>query len=139
MPINYNIYNQGHFIHATVTKPVSNEEMIEYELVHTSDERLKPPVVELLEIEHGALDSIEKEAFSKILEHRKKSESPHINHKCAIVPSVCDDHAWNLTQFYEQMVSLHSPKDVIIFSDIYTAKVWLGVESTELSPNNRVL
>ena len=41
MPITYKVYNDGHFIHAIATNPLTNQEFIDYELVHATDKRIK--------------------------------------------------------------------------------------------------
>jgi len=48
-------------------------------------------------------------------------------HRCAIVVKLGDTHTWNLAQFCENMVTLHSPKNVIIFGDSAIARTWLGI------------
>jgi hypothetical protein len=130
MPIEYNVSNDGHFIHAIANGVLTPEEFIEFEVAHASDKRLNPPVNELLEIEYGACKNITKDDISKVLERRKEIEKPPTPHRCAIVVPYDDDQSWNIASFYEGMVILHYPESVIVFGDLRIARVWLGVEET---------
>ena len=58
MPIKYSVSHDGHFIHVVASGLVTSQEFVEYEVAHAMDERIKPPVSELLEIESGALRQI---------------------------------------------------------------------------------
>ena len=54
MPITYEVHKDGHFIHAVASRVLTGDEFVEYEVAHAIDERIKPPVSELLEVQHGA-------------------------------------------------------------------------------------
>ena len=99
MPITYSVSYDGHFIHAVASDVVTAEEFVQYVVAHSIDERIKPPVSELLEIELGALRKITMEEMSKVLELRKKAKKRPKPHRCAIVVSLDDNHAWNLSKF----------------------------------------
>ena len=133
MPIEYSVSRGGHFIHAMATYPVTPQEFVEYEVTHAIDKRIKTPLSELLEIGHGALRHITKDDMSRVLQQRAEIKSLPIPHRCAIVVSYGDARTWDLAKFYEGMVMLHSPESVIVFGDINTAKLWLGVD--ENRPN----
>ncbi|MDD5093257.1 MAG: hypothetical protein PHV74_02615 [Dehalococcoidia bacterium] len=126
MPIKYSISDDGHFIHAVASGSVTGPEFVEYEVAHAIDERIKPPIAELLEIQPGALRQVTTDDISKVLERRKESKTWPTPHRCGIVVSLSDMHAWNLAKFYEGMTILHSPEIVIVFNDVSTAKSWLG-------------
>ncbi|HHO76282.1 MAG TPA: hypothetical protein ENN05_07620 [Deltaproteobacteria bacterium] len=128
MPIIYSIHNNGHYIHAVISEPITSDEFIEYEIAHAIDSRISPPVFELLEIRQGSLNNITTDDISKVISRRKEIEQAPTPHRCAIVPSINDNHAWNMAKFYEGMVLLHYPENVIVFGDVRTAKMWLGVE-----------
>ena len=128
MPIKYSVSRDGHFIHAIASDPVTGQEFVEYEVAHAIDERIKPPVSELLEIQHDALRQVTEDDISRVLERRKELGTPHTPHRCAIVVSYGDPHAWDLAKFYEGMVTLHFPGAVIVFGDLGIAKTWLGME-----------
>jgi hypothetical protein len=130
MPISYEVHNDGHFIHAIASGVLSSQEFVDYEIAHANDERIKPPVNELLEIKHNACKLITKDDCSKILEKRKEIPKLPTPHRCAIVVSISNSHAWNIAKFYEGMVMLHHPEDVIVFADERIARIWLGVEKT---------
>ncbi len=83
MPITYDILNEGHYIHAVATPPVTSEEFVEYELKHAIDGRVKTPVSELFEIQRGACDNITRDDMSEVLRKRKESK------KITPPPSLC--------------------------------------------------
>jgi hypothetical protein len=133
MPIEYSVSRDGHFIHAIASDPVTGQEFVEYEVAHAIDERIKPPISELLEIQSGALKQVTKEDISRALERRKELGSKPTPHRCAIVVSYGNTHSWDLGKFYEGLVVLHAPEVVIVFGDYKTARTWLGVE--DITPN----
>lgn len=128
MPITYTVHDGGHFIHALAHGTVSPDEFIEYEITHALDDRTKPPVSELLEVESGALKNITMDDVSKVIERRRRIKREPTPHRCAIVVSLSDEHTWNLAKFYEKMVILHLPEIVIVFGNVQTARTWLGVQ-----------
>jgi hypothetical protein len=128
MPVTYDIQDDGHFIQAVASKPLTGREFIEYEVAHATDPHITPPVDELLEVEAGALEAITKEDISAILERRKQIPSPATPHRCAIVVSGVDARDWEMARFYEGMVTLHYPENVIVFGDARIARIWLGIE-----------
>jgi hypothetical protein len=135
MPITYTIHNGGHFIHAIASGTVTDKNLVDYEVAHNKDERIKIPVDELFEVQPGAFENVTRDGILKLMEHKKESREP-IPHRCAIVVSYSDHIAWDLAKFYEKMAIAHSPKSVIVFGDIGIAKKWLGAESTKKSENN---
>lgn len=128
MPINYNILQDGHFIHAKTDGNVSSQEFVDFEVAHAIDKQLKPPIAELFEIENDSLKNISERDISEVLDQREKIVSLPNPHRCAIVVALGDIHAWNLARFYEGMVSLHYPETVVIFGDTYVARAWLGID-----------
>jgi hypothetical protein len=132
MPIEYSIFRGGHFVHATATYPVTSQEFIEYEMSHAIHKEIKSPFSELLEIRNNALKHITKDDMSRVLQRKAEIRRLPMPHRCAIVVLYGDTHSWNLAKFYEGMVILHSPESVIVFGNINTAKVWLGVEDIYL-------
>ena len=131
MPIEYSVSPDGHFIHAFASDPVTGREFVEYEVAHAIDERIKPPISELLEIQSDAMRQVTKGDVLRVLERRKQLTTEYRPHRCAIVVPYRDTHAWSLAKFYEDMVTLHSPEVVIVFGDSQVAKVWLGIEDEQ--------
>ena len=128
MPVEYKVLNDGHFIHAIVKDAVSGEEFVEYEVAHAIDDRIRPPVSELLEIEHGAMRRITKDDLVKAMDRRRDIDRRPVPHRCAILVCLNDTHGWDLAMFYEGMATLHFSESVIVFGDERTARTWLGVE-----------
>ena len=128
MPIEYTVSDDGHFIHAVASGSVTGEEFVEYELAHGFDKRIRPPAAELFEIERGALRQVTRNDVSEVLERRNDLGGVFTVHRCAIVVSYGDEHAWDLAEFYEFMTILHSPEVVIVFGDVGVARRWLGFD-----------
>jgi hypothetical protein len=128
MPISYNVLNDGHFIHAKTSGNVTSQEFIDYEVLHAIDKRLKAPIAELIEVENDSLKYVSENDISQIMDQREKNVSLPNSHRCAIVVSLGDIHAWNLARFYEEMVTLHYPESVVVFGDTMVARTWLGMD-----------
>ena len=128
MPIRYSVSDDGYFIHAVASGVVTAQEFIEYELAHAVNHRVKPPISELLVIEPGAFREITTDDISEVIEQRRDLPEPPATHRCALVVAMSDFHAWDLEKFYEGMFRLHYPEVVIVFADVVTARIWLGME-----------
>ncbi len=126
MPIGYEIQNEGRFINAIAHGTVTDEDFIEYESVHIKDERIKPPVDELLEIAPSAVINLTHEGIRRALKKNKELGRDKIRHRCAIVVRHPDEIAWDLAKFYESMARMHSPASVIVFANPDIARLWLG-------------
>ena len=127
MPITYEVLRNGHYIHALAAGNVSGSEFIKYEIDHAADEKVSGPLMEILEINYGALREINSEDVKRIIDIRKKEKPSVMPHKCAIVISAGDAKSWDIAKFYEGMVELHLPETVIVFGDLDIARTWLGV------------
>ncbi|MBN1845725.1 MAG: hypothetical protein JW810_08590 [Sedimentisphaerales bacterium] len=137
MPIDYSVHGQGHYIYAIASGTVTAEEFIAYEVAHAIDERIQTPLYELLEIGHDACRLITRQDVQRVLDRRKEIDRPPTPHRCAIVPSLSDNCAWDLAKFYEGMICLHYPESVIVFADVFTAKTWLGIKDTSRTDPRR--
>ena len=126
MPIEYEIQSEGRFINATAHGIVTDEDFIEYETVHVIDERIKPPVDEMLEIAPSAVIRLTHEGIRRALKKNKELGRNKIRHRCAIVVRHPDEIAWDLAKFYESMARMHAPSSVIVFANPDIAKLWLG-------------
>jgi len=129
MPITYKVSENGHFIYAVASGMVTEEEFVNYEIEHANDLNIESPVAELFVIQSGSCENMTLESCEKVIEKRKEIEAKPTRHNCAIVLSYGDRHAWDLAKFYEGMVNLHFPKNVIVFGDERIARTWLGVKS----------
>ena len=125
MPIEYEIQSNGCFINATAHGIVTDEDFIEYETIHVIDERIRPPVDELLEIAPGADVNLTHEGIRQALKKNRELGRNKIRHRCAIVVRHPDEVVWDLAKFYESMARLHSPSSVIVFANPDIARIWL--------------
>ncbi len=136
MPIKYDVFRDGHFIHAVGTGVITAKDFVDYEIAHPMDKRVKEPLNELIEIQPGATMELSKKDISEIIDKRKTIKGLPTLHKCAIVVPYVDSHSWDLARYYEGMAELHYPKSVIVFGNMQTARIWLGVE--DKSPEEQV-
>jgi hypothetical protein len=134
MPITYDVHQGGHFIHAIASPAVLPPEFVDYEIAHAIDPQIKTPVAELLEIRPGACKAITQDDMVAVLARRQECPRGPTPHRCAIVVADGDTHAWNLARFYEGMVRLHYPENVIVFGDVRIARIWLGVDDVVVDP-----
>lgn len=126
MPITYQVYSRGHFIHAIAQDPLTPKEFIDYEVAHAVDKRIKPPTSELFEISANALRHITMKDMKEVIKRRVEINRTPVPHRCALVLGSLDDHSWKLAKFYEGMVMLHSPATVIVFASADVARKWIG-------------
>jgi hypothetical protein len=133
MPITYNVYAEGHFIHAIAVSPLTPKEFVDFEVAHAIDARIKPPVSELFEIAADAFAHITMDDMKEVIKRRGEVKGLPTPHRCAIALGSLDDHSWDLAKFYEGMVMLHSPESVIVFARADIARRWIGFEN--IQPN----
>ena len=134
MPIKYEILNNGRFIKAVAYDTITDEDFVEYESIHIKDERIKPPVDELLEIAPDAVINLTSEGIRQALKKNKKLDRYKIRHRCAIVVRHPDEIAWDLAKYYETMARLHAPSSVIVFANPDIAWHWLGKATSAEQP-----
>lgn len=136
MSIIYEVSDDGHFIHAIVSAPLTSKEFVDFEIAHAIDERIKSPVAEIFEVKKDALKDITRSDIDKVIERRKEIYKQHTYHRCAVVVSLNDSYSWSIAKFYEGMSLLHFPESVIVFGDIHLAKVWLGIGNNKYTSVN---
>jgi len=81
-----------------------------------------------MEIENDSLKIVTENDISQVIERRESIVSLPTPHRCAIVVSLGDIHSWNLARFYEGMVTLHYPENIVVFGDLLVARNWLGMD-----------
>jgi hypothetical protein len=131
MPIKYDVLRAGHFVKAVASGIVTEDEWIEYEVRHTVDDRIKPPLCELLRIDYEAYRNFTKDGLLRALENRKNQDKRPVPHRCAVVVTPGDVQGWSLTRLYEGLRTLHYPESVILFGEDRMAMTWLGFEEAE--------
>jgi len=125
------VSGDGHFIHAVATGPLTRQEFVDFEVAHATDERIKPPVSELLELSTAALQDITMDDMHEVIRRRGEMDRLPTPHRCAIALDSLDEHAWRLAKFYEGMCMLHSPGSVIVFAHSDIARAWIGFTRPE--------
>ncbi|RJQ45898.1 MAG: hypothetical protein C4534_03670 [Gaiellales bacterium] len=122
MPIDFSISDDGHFIETMISGELSCPELVEYEIAHTTDERLRSPLLELLEVSPGSICRLDDGELAAIFECRKENARLFRSHRCVLVISPEDVRAPELNRFFADLTLLHSPEVVVIFGDAPTAR-----------------
>ena len=131
MPIDYTLSRGGHFVHAVASGDVTVDDLADYEERHCSDSDTAVPILELLEIQAGALSGLTNDDIAVAFELRKRSGTVSVPHRCAIVVSPDDEEGRILARYYEEMARAHFPEAVVVFADVEAARKWLGVGLAE--------
>lgn len=128
MSIKYTVSADGTFVHATATDTLTLEEIKNFINDTEDDTHIKPGFIELFDVRMISESQIDFQALMEIRELILAS-SKYINHsKLAIV--VGKKSSFENAREYEQLVSPDT-QNVIVFNNISTAKIWLGVTSEE--------
>ncbi|OHB75566.1 MAG: hypothetical protein A2Z25_17370 [Planctomycetes bacterium RBG_16_55_9] len=126
MPIEYEVLDDGQFIHARAVGTVTDEDFVEYEVAHACDERIKSPADELLDIAPDATMQLTQEGIQEALRKVKELGKRCPRRHCAVVVHSFRKEAWDLAKFYEALSRLHAPFSVIVFGNADVANIWLG-------------
>ena len=131
MPVQYEVSADGKFVRATATGEITPEEIHEFIQAIARDDRVKPGFRELFDVSHISASKVEKESFARIrqlvLQNPKRLPGSHL----AIV--VGSGSSFDKAREYERIAS-PGVENVIVFNDLHTAEVWLGVTDVETVP-----
>jgi hypothetical protein len=123
MPVTYSVKNNGLFVHALATEPLTTEHVCEFQDALWQDDRVKPGYTILFD-ESKILESrIDAQGLATIVE-REKSEQAKRPAKLAIVAG--PGSAFPRALEYEKLISPGTER-VIVFHNKEIAMHWLGV------------
>lgn len=123
MPVTYSVKNNGMFVHAVATEPLTTEHVIEFQDALWQDDRVKPGYIVLFDESHTVESHIDAQGLKTIVA-REKSKQAKRPSKLAIVAGPGD--AFPRALEYEKMVSPDKEK-VIVFHSKEIAIHWLGI------------
>ena len=123
MPISYLVRNNGMFVHAIATEPLTTQHVLEFQDVVTLDIWVKPGYTMLFDESRILESHIDAEGLEAIVA-RQESVQVKRPSKLAIVAG--PGSAFPRALEYERMVSPEKEK-VIVFHNEHVARRWLGV------------
>jgi hypothetical protein len=126
MPIVYEIHDKGRFIYAKAFGTVTDQDLLEYEMAHASDERIKGPADEVLDITADAKVLLTREGIQEALRIAGQMGDRWPCRRCAIVVRGFGQEIWDLAKFYETMSHSYARFSVIVFGNADVANIWLG-------------
>ena len=126
MSVKYTVNDNGTFVYAVATGTLTLDEIKKYLVDMANDERLKPGYRELFDMTRLIKSLITPASFPEILELIAANPKKQHSSKLAIVAG--PEGSFETARQFERLASPDVVK-IIVFSDIETAKVWLGVEA----------
>jgi len=123
MPVDYAVKDNGMFVHAVATEPLTTEDVCEFQDALWQDDRVKPGYKLLFDESKILEPRIDARGLATIVE-REKSEQARRPAKLAIVAG--PGSAFPRALEYEKMVSPDKEK-VIVFHNKEIAMQWLGI------------
>ena len=129
MPIEYTVSPDGKFVYAVATGVLKPDEIYRYVHETAEDERIEPGHREIFDVREILESEVSPESFDKIRELIIASPKRKQSNKLAIV--VRKSSSFYNARRFESMVR-DGVQNVIVFNDIHTAKVWLGVNDMEI-------
>jgi hypothetical protein len=128
MSVKYTVNDNGTFVYTAATGTLRPDEIKKYLVDMANDERLKPGYRELFDMTRLIESLITPASFPEILKLITANPKKQRGSKLAIVAG--PEGTFETARQFERLASPDVVK-IIVFSDIETAKVWLGVETPE--------
>jgi len=128
MPIDYEIYENGYYIYAKATGVLTPEEIIDYERKLKLNPTIQSGYKELFDVRHIEKSEVTIDSFQEIIREVMSDEKRIYKNKLAIVVSGGD--SFDRAKYYEKTIPA-TKQNVIVFTMLGTAKVWLGVDIPE--------
>lgn len=130
MPVRYEVSADGQFVRATATGEITPEEIRGFIEAITHDERVKVGFRELFDVSRISASRVAPESFLEIRQLVMRNPKRRPGSPLAIV--VGSGESFDKAREYERVAS-PAVENVIVFNDVHTAEMWLGVagEKTE--------
>jgi len=128
MSVKYTVNDNGTLVYAVAAEILSPDEMSKYLVDMANDERLKPGYRELFDMTMLTKSLITPESFPEIMKLIAANPKKQRGSKLAIVAG--PEGTFETARQFERAASSDMLK-IIVFNDIETAKVWLGVETQQ--------
>jgi len=127
VPVSYTVSTDGSFVWATVIASLTPEELYEYEQKTAIDERIRPGFRELFDVTQTDQVEVTKETMEQVRNLSAVNPKKGKGNQLAIVArGQSFDHA----RYYEY-ITAPNLQNVIVFNNLNTALLWLGVSIKE--------
>ncbi len=128
MSLTYGVSADGSFVYAVAGGHLRPEDVLEYETAISADDRVKRGFKEIVDVSGITEASITADDFQKVRDMMRASGKRTRRNRLAIV--VSRDSSFKNARYFEQLVD--PELTVIVFNNIQTAMVWLGVTEKDL-------
>ena len=132
MPVRYTVSSNGLFIHAVAHGLLKSDDIYQYINDISQDDRVKPGFSELFDVHEMTESQVIPELFGDFRKLIRDDPKRKRGGKLAIV--VRTNSSFNKAQQYERSV-MPDVQNVIVFNDVHTAKIWLGVTEVRSAPS----
>lgn len=132
MAVRYEVSADGKFVRATATGELKVEEIHEFIKAVAGDSRVKPGFRELFDVRRISASQVKPESFARIRQLVKDSPKRLPGSQLAIV--VATGGSYDKARQYETAAS-PDVENIIVFNDMATAEIWLGVTDMETEPS----
>jgi hypothetical protein len=129
MSLKYVVSEDGKFVYTTVSGTLEEEEIIKYLHDVIKDKRIKPGFSELFDMTHLSGSPITPDLFLLLRDLIASNPKKNPQSKVAIVAGPAG--SFEKARQFESVVS-PEVANVIVFGDIETARVWLGVKDSKI-------
>lgn len=124
MPLEYNVSNDGSFVHVTGSLSVTLDDILEYLDALEKDERISGKHTTLFDV-RAAQEVIMTEPEVEQVAIRIQTNLRRLA-ATRIALVVPNRESFELARYFEELVKSFD-ENAIVFNDIQTAKTWLGV------------
>jgi hypothetical protein len=132
MPVRYEVSADGKFVRATATGELKVEEIHGFIKAVAEDDRIKPGFLELFDVRRISASQVKPESFARIRQLVMDNPKRLPGSQLAIV--VATGSSYDKARQYEAAAS-PDVENVIVFNDMATAEVWLGIPDMKTEPS----
>ena len=129
MSVKYTVNDKGTLVYAVASGILRPDELNKYLVDMANDERLKPGYRELFDMTQLIESLVTPASFPEILKLIAANPKKQRGSKLAIVAG--PEGSFETARQFERLANPDMVK-VIVFNDIETAKVWLGIEGDQV-------
>ena len=132
MPVRYTVGSGGLFVHAVAHGVLTSDDIRQYINDISQDDRVRPGFREIFDVCAIKESQVIPEVFGDI--HKLILNDPKRKRGSKLAIVVSTNSSFNNAQRYERSV-MPDVQHVIVFNDVHTAKIWLGVtDARTISP-----
>jgi hypothetical protein len=128
MPIDYQIYEDGLYVYARATGILTPQEIKDHAMKLKLNPKIKRGYRELFDGRHIEKSEVTKNSLQEIIKEIMSDEKIIYRNKLAIVTGSAD--SFDRAKYYEKTIP-SAKQNVIVFTTLETAKVWLNVDKPQ--------